>query len=176
MKGKILSRAALNRRGMLRSDDDLCCPLCGFEEEENSHLFTVCPLAKHQWTSFSNLMGVSWVFERTCGGIIDSWVISNLGHKSKVAWNTIPMTILWYVWKRGTLEFSKTKRDTNDIFQMDKWRLGAWLLAGKEFKGYKMSDFDNSWESCMSGDPRKNRIGAIWTPPPHRGRQVRGES
>lgn len=125
MKGKILSRAALNRRGMLRSDDDLCCPLCGFEEEETSHLFTVCPLAKHQWTSFSNLMGVSWVFERTCGGIIDSWVISNLGHKSKVAWNTIPMTILWYVWKRGTLEFSKTKRDTNDIFQMDKWRLGA---------------------------------------------------
>lgn len=68
--------------------------LWGSQEEDVNHLFACCPVTRFFWNSFANLMGVSWVFDRSCGGIVGSWVTSSLGAKTKATWNTIPAAIL----------------------------------------------------------------------------------
>lgn len=49
VKRKILTKMDLRRRGLLRSQEDLGCPLYGLEEEIIDHLFFTCPIARILW-------------------------------------------------------------------------------------------------------------------------------
>lgn len=53
----VLKGRVLTRRGVLRNEEDLLCPLCNLEEDDLDHLF---------------VLDVPWVFDKTCGGCIDS--------------------------------------------------------------------------------------------------------
>lgn len=75
----------LKRRGMLKNDEDLLCPLCELEEENIDHLFVKCPVAQNLWMNFANLLEVLQVLDKTCGGCVDSWVLLGLQPRMKLA-------------------------------------------------------------------------------------------
>lgn len=83
LKRKILSRVELNRRGILNSSDDLFYTLCGSQEENVDHLFGKCSVVRCLWSRFANVMEASWNFYKSCVGIVESWVISNLRPKDE---------------------------------------------------------------------------------------------
>lgn len=47
------------------------------------------------WVKFVNLFKVSWVFGSNYMGVVESWVLSKLSTRKKVAWVTVPAAILW---------------------------------------------------------------------------------
>jgi len=59
LKGKILTRANLRRRGI--SLTSLLCPLCNQEEESINHLFGECMIAFQVWSMTSNWVGLKTV-------------------------------------------------------------------------------------------------------------------
>lgn len=85
LKGKVLIRMDLRRRGLIRTEEKLSCPLCGYLEEDVDYLFINCPFVTHLWLSFVNLFEVPWVFDRTCAGVVGSWFLSGLSSRWKIA-------------------------------------------------------------------------------------------
>lgn len=165
LKGRILTKVELRRRGLLGSEDNPICSLCDLEEEDSDHLLIGCQVARSLWTSLMNLLDISWVFNRTCVGSLESWFLSRLFSRVKLAWNTIPAVILWTIWKeRNAKDFEGKTSDINELLQSAHWRLCVWLLSSKEFSGLKPSDFLSSWEGCMKGHRRIVRSSERWTP------------
>lgn len=156
LRKKTPTRMSLTRRGLLNPEDDLQCPLCNQMEEEADHLFLKYPIAGQLWRNFLNLMGILWVLEDICEGIMCSWSISRLEPRRKMAWNTIPVAILWSIWKERNTRFFRSKEsEVTELFQKAKWRLCTWLLSGKDFTRTKITDFYQSWEGSMSETSKK---------------------
>lgn len=64
--------------------EDFSCPLCG-EQKNIDHLLGNCPILRNLWNRFTSLMGVAWVLHRSVSTIVDSWVISKVCIKFKLA-------------------------------------------------------------------------------------------
>lgn len=87
-----------------------------------------------------------------------------MGPNFKLAWNTISSAILWSVWKERNPRFFENKRlEEDDLFQIAKWRLCAWLGASLEFKGLRLLDFYTCWEGCLSGSHKKSTRLEAWS-------------
>lgn len=131
LKGRVVTRTTLKMRGLLNQED----PICETEEEDVDHLFLHCPLACYLWNNFANLFKVPWVFDRTCAGSLESWFISRLTPRLKLAWNTVPTVILWSIWKeRNSRKFEGKSTNLDDLFQVAKWRLCIWLLLAQSLE------------------------------------------
>lgn len=75
LKNEILTRLELNRRGLLSYSDDLFCILCRDPEEDVDYLFGKCSIVTTLWSRFTDLMGVSLMFNESCVGILENWSI-----------------------------------------------------------------------------------------------------
>lgn len=86
LKRKILYRAELNHEGMLNSTNDLSCVLYSYQEKDvDDHLFGRCLAAISPWSRFSSLMGVTWVFNNSYIGIVESCNLKKFKCRKKVA-------------------------------------------------------------------------------------------
>lgn len=140
-KRKVLTRMDLRRRGLMSSEGDSSCPLCGLVDEMIDHLLATCPMTWKLWSYFSNLMGVSWVCPGSWVGLLMSWLFPSLGARRRLAWIMIPATIIWTIWKERIARIFEGKSlQFSELLEKTKWSLCVWLCTNKEFKDLKAGD------------------------------------
>lgn len=133
-----------------------------------------------QWFTFSNDDHMRWSHNSPmkCFSSCFNWKASKnqqlIGAADLSSFNQMVLGSNWIVIQdtevlivgcgRGvTIEFWGLKRNIDShLVQKAKWRLYTWILFGAEFKGFKVVDFLNSWEGCLSrgqGNPGRNSHG-----------------
>lgn len=74
-------------------------------------------------------MGVSWLCYDSWDYLVGSWI-------------TIPVAVLWAIWKeRNSRIFEGKTLEFSELFQKAKWGLCVWLCSNKEFKDLKSRRF-----------------------------------
>lgn len=105
-------------------------------------------------------MGVSWVLHRSFTAIVESWVLSKVGHKTKLTWNTTPSVILLVSLEGKELENFLEQKIRGRRY-ISNSEMEAMCLAGNQFE----MDFYTPWERCLLGIYRKNIRIEAWSPP-----------
>ncbi|KAJ9708505.1 hypothetical protein PVL29_000510 [Vitis rotundifolia] len=101
--GRIMTLDRLQRRGWQFPNR---CFLCGCKEESVNHILIHCTVVKVLWDLVLGLFGVKWVFPLTVKEVLFSWRGAFVGKKREKLWKSIPLFILWAVWKeRNRLAF-----------------------------------------------------------------------
>lgn len=105
-------------------------------ERRISIIFSIIVPWQVHLVQFADLMGLFWVIGESCYSTAASWQVQNVGRRTKVAMNTIPIAILWFVWKKINVRIFRTNlvgcRRFLDVlrgYYMHGYRLARSLLV-----------------------------------------------
>ncbi|GKV32054.1 hypothetical protein SLEP1_g40687 [Rubroshorea leprosula] len=66
LQGKIPTKDNLMKRGVIQAPGECRCELCGAREENSSHLFVQCKVARDLWSACYKWWGIKTVTDRDC--------------------------------------------------------------------------------------------------------------
>ncbi|RVW99827.1 putative ribonuclease H protein [Vitis vinifera] len=75
------------------------CFLCKNEESSIDHLLLFCEKARMLWYLTFSLFGVQWVMHSSVKRNLLGWYGSFVGKKREKAWKTVPLCLMWTIWK-----------------------------------------------------------------------------
>ncbi|KAL9667293.1 hypothetical protein QQ045_001644 [Rhodiola kirilowii] len=121
------SKMMLQRRRVLRNQQDLLCVFCEAENESSDHLLIHCRWTWNLWCMCIKWWGVIWVFTQSAKCLLESWRIYDTSKTYKRLWKTLCYATVWSIWEERNLRcFQKKKRSLEEICELVKVRLAWW--------------------------------------------------
>lgn len=139
--GKLKTGDYLLRIGILHNHHDALCKFCGECIESINHSLLHCNLTWIVWCKVLDWWGIQWVLPPTIPDLLHWW--GNHGFKSlaKLAWECIPLTVLWSLWKmRNEFIFQDQPLNWDEIIELIKLRVAFWI-KNSENTDYSINDF-----------------------------------
>ncbi|CAM8953600.1 unnamed protein product [Rhodiola kirilowii] len=129
------SKVALQRRRILRREEDLVCVLCNSEQETADHLLLHCRWSWNLWALCLSWWGsCSWVMPKSSRSLLESWTVEGVSRSHKRLWKTFGYAIMWTIWEERNLRCFQNKiRSAGEISELVKVRLAWWA----KFRGKK---------------------------------------
>ncbi|GMI76256.1 hypothetical protein like AT4G29090 [Hibiscus trionum] len=129
MRGRIVVKEELRRRGLLLNCE-LLCPFCKVENESVFHLLFACKVAWHLWQRFANFWGFHFILPGDAIGAVKLWFEAAPDKGKSFIWCFVPAVILWSLWLlRNEIIFKDGKLDLSNLFFISRFRLITWYKA-----------------------------------------------
>ncbi|CAL5440634.1 unnamed protein product [Camellia sinensis] len=140
-KGRIKCSEFLQRIGVLSPNTSALCVFCRAELETVNHVFLHCPFIWKLWANLVNWWNYKWVSPGTVEGLLLSWAGIRMKKKMLAVWKTIPLAVLWSVWRsRNDCLFNKVQLEWNALEELIKARVALWVATS--LKGFNYSVHD----------------------------------
>lgn len=149
---RVATRDALSRRGILHSQNDLCCVLCFRENESVEHLFLACNVVKSIWSQVFSWMGVPIVEPEDVISHFVEFGKMVKGRKQKGVKHLIWMAVVWNIWlARNKVIFQGEVASVPSIVSGIKDVAWCWFKARRGRNcGVVWSDWYNCPLGCFS--------------------------
>ncbi|GKU90507.1 hypothetical protein SLEP1_g4496 [Rubroshorea leprosula] len=95
---RIPTRINLFKRGIIKDLEERKCALCKEEEEDSSHLFLNCNIAKWLWKACAKWWGITIVLQKECWPTFQHFGAWTKKSHKKEGWDCIWNAMLWTVW------------------------------------------------------------------------------
>ncbi|KAL9688069.1 hypothetical protein QQ045_032482 [Rhodiola kirilowii] len=122
----------LQRRRVLRNQQDILCLFCEAEIESSDHLLVQCRRSWELWCMCIKWWGVSWVFPHSAKRLLESWIIEDPSKSYRSLCKILCYATLWTIWEERNLRcFQKKKRSIEENCELVKVRLAWWAKYRK---------------------------------------------
>ncbi|GKV00581.1 hypothetical protein SLEP1_g13249 [Rubroshorea leprosula] len=130
MQNRIPTKDNLQKRGVLGSEEDQSCVLCGKEAESVNHLLFSCPIAWKVWSSCYQWWGINVVAqEKGWNHLIQHAGLFN-NKFAKEAWKVIWFAVVWNMWLWRNQKIFKAKLEPQDkMIEVIKFQTFQWIKA-----------------------------------------------
>ncbi|GLU01659.1 hypothetical protein SLE2022_189580 [Rubroshorea leprosula] len=151
LQGKIPTKDNLLKRGVVQDPGECRCELCGAGEENSSHLFVQCKVARDLWTACYRWWGIKTVTDKDCFRFFEqhSSVLKTVGMKQ--GWECIWFVVIWSIWmaRNGKL-FRGKEVDSGRLFELIQIRAFSWIKAKRRDSFFSIADWIQNPVNCLS--------------------------
>ncbi|GKV05586.1 hypothetical protein SLEP1_g17582 [Rubroshorea leprosula] len=147
---RIPTRSNLFKRGIIKEVEERKCALCMGEEEDSSHLFLNCSVAKWLWKACTKWWGVKIVLQKECWPTFQHLGAWTKKTYKKEGWDCIWNAMLWTVWMaRNKKIFDNAEVNLIKLFDLIQLRSFTWIKARKPKCYFHLSDWLINPTSCL---------------------------
>ncbi|GKV47437.1 hypothetical protein SLEP1_g54341 [Rubroshorea leprosula] len=147
---RIPTRSNLFKWGIIKEVEERKCALCMGEEEDSSHLFLNCSVAKWLWKACTKWWGVKIVLQKECWPTFQHLRAWTKKTYKKEGWDCIWNAMLWTVWMaRNKKIFDNAEVNLIKLFDLIQLRSFAWIKARKPKCYFNLSDWLINPTSCL---------------------------
>ncbi|KAL7167071.1 hypothetical protein ACSBR2_037692 [Camellia fascicularis] len=139
-KGKIKTKAFLQRWLVLVRMLETECVFCGCGVETDCHVLLQCQFAWTVWSNILNLWGMQWVVPANAKGVMDWWrgIWGKLENK---IWNAIPFAVVWSIWNmRNDCIFNGKHHLLEEVCELIKIKVALSIKANASELQYSVHD------------------------------------
>ncbi|GLT28862.1 hypothetical protein SLA2020_037660 [Shorea laevis] len=130
MQNRIPTKDNLQKQGVLGSEEDQSCVLCGKKAESVNHLLFSCPIAWKVWSSCYQWWGINVApQEKGWNHLIQHAGLFN-NKFAKEAWKVIWFAVAWNMWLWRNQKIFKAKLEPQDkMIEVIKFQTFQWIKA-----------------------------------------------
>lgn len=112
---------------MLSSNVSTLCVFCKSELESLNHVLLHCSMIWRIWANIVHWWNFSWVIPGSVEELLHWWSSANIKKKVKEIWKTIPLAVMWSMWKiRNECLFNEAQPNLTDLDELVKVRVAMW--------------------------------------------------
>ncbi|GKV27571.1 hypothetical protein SLEP1_g36731 [Rubroshorea leprosula] len=127
---KIPTKANLLRRGIIKDVTETKCALCNDEEEDATHLFLNCKIARWLWKACSKWWGSKMMVNRDCWNTFQLLGRNTKGAKIREGMDSIWKTAAWSIWiARNQKIFHCKEVNPDTLLELIQLRSFWWIKA-----------------------------------------------
>jgi len=127
------------------------CGLCMLKEETYQHLFIECKIGQLVWNRCLNWLGIKFVQHKVPKIHFVSFHSTRASCEQNLAWKGIWAAIVRCIWdQRNVVLFNQKVEDADEIFQMAKLKVWAWLKHRSNSFEFSYSDWILNSSICLS--------------------------
>ncbi|GKU94470.1 hypothetical protein SLEP1_g7966 [Rubroshorea leprosula] len=148
---RIPAKLNLFKRGVIKEREERKCVLCEEEEEDSSHLFLKCKIAKWLWRACANWWGIKVELQNECKRtfqLFGAW--TKKSHKRE-GWDCIWNAVIWSVWMaRNKKIFDSVEVNLIKLLELIQLRSFTWIKVRKGKCYFNLSDWLINPASCLT--------------------------
>ncbi|GKV41862.1 hypothetical protein SLEP1_g49342 [Rubroshorea leprosula] len=147
---KIPTKANLVRRGIIKDVAESKCALCNEEEEDATHLFLKCKIARWIWKACSKWWGSKMMVNSDCWNTFQLLGRNSKGSKIREGMDSIWKTAVWSIWiARNQKIFHSKEVNPNTLLELIQMRSFWWIKARKDWATITFSDWVIDPAACF---------------------------